>query len=177
MESTDTIRKPFPAIVALSAVIAAFLFWLIYFKSKVAAPDWVSTLPTAIAAFNSLAAICLIFGYANIRRGNRIVHQRFMLSATAFSALFLITYITYHSFRADTHFPGQGIVRPIYFSILISHITLSVIALPLILSALWYALRGHFQFHRRIARWTFPIWLYISVTGVIVYFFLRAYVS
>jgi len=177
MESADTIRKPFPAIVALSAVIAAFLFWLIYFKSKVAAPDWVSALPTAIAAFNSLAAICLVFGYINIRRRNRAIHQRFMLSATAFSALFLISYVTYHFFRTDTHFPGQGIVRPVYFSILISHITLSVIALPLILASLWYALRGRFNFHRRIARWTFPVWLYVSVTGVVVYFFLRAYTS
>ncbi len=177
MQNIDSIRKPFPAIVTLSALIAAFLFWLIYFKSKVAAPDWVSALPTAIAAFNSLAAICLVFGYINIRRHNRAVHQRFMLSATAFSALFLISYVTYHFFRTDTHFPGQGIVRPIYFSILISHITLSVIALPLILAALWYALRGRFQFHRRIARWTFPIWLYVSVTGVVVYFFLRAYTS
>lgn len=192
MQTADTIRKPFPAIVTLSALIAAFLFWLIYFKSKVAAPDWVSALPTAIAAFNSLAAICLVFGYVTIRRryhGNKpgdepavcgkclVVHQRFMLSATAFSALFLISYVTYHFFRTDTHFPGQGIVRPIYFSILISHITLSVIALPLILATLWYALRGRFQFHRRIARWTFPIWLYISITGVVVYFFLRAYTA
>ncbi len=169
----ESIKKPFPAIFALSAIIAAFLFWLIYFKSKVAAPDWVSALPTAIAAFNSLAALCLVFGYINIRRRNRIVHQRFMLSATGFSALFLISYVTYHFFRTDTHFPGQGIVRPIYFSILISHITLSVIALPLILASLWYGLRSRFQFHRRIARWTFPIWLYVSVTGVVVYFLIR----
>ena len=177
MDSTDSIRKPFPAIVALSAIIAAFLFWLIYFKTKVAAPDWVSALPAAIAAFNSLAALCLIFGYINIKRRNRVVHQRFMLSATAFSALFLITYITYHSFRADTHFPGQGIVRPIYFFILITHITLSVIALPLILASLWYGLRSRFNFHRRIARWTFPVWLYVSITGVVVYFFLKAYLG
>lgn len=177
MQPAETIRKPFPAIISLSAIIAAFLFWLIYFKSKVAAPDWVSALPTVIAACNSLAAICMVFGYVNIRRRNRAVHQRFMLSATAFSALFLIAYVTYHFFRTDTHFPGQGIVRPIYFSILISHITLSVIALPLILASLWYALSGRFQFHRRIARWTFPIWLYVSVTGVVVYFFLKAYIG
>lgn len=180
MESTDSIRKPFPAIVALSTIVVAFLFWLIYFKREVAAPDaahqtWISALPTAIAAFNSLAAICLVFGYINIKRHNRTVHRRLMLSATAFSGLFFITYITYHSFRGDTHFAGQGIVRPVYFFILISHIALSAIALPLILAALWYALRGRFTFHRRIARWTFPIWLYISVTGVVVYFFLKAY--
>ena len=177
MQTTDSIRKPFPAIIALSAIIVAFLFWLIYFKSEVAAPDWIGALPTAIAAFNSLAAFCLVFGYINIRRKNRVIHQRFMLSATGFSALFFISYVTYHVFRADTHFPGQGIIRPIYFFILISHIVLSAIALPLILAALWYALRGRFSFHRRIARWTFPVWLYISVTGVVVYFFLKAYTS
>ncbi len=116
-----------------------------------------------------------MLGYLNIRRGNRVIHQRFMLTATMFSALFLVSYITYHFFHGDTLFPGHGLVRHVYFFILITHIGLSMIALPLILATLWYSLRGRFQFHRRIARWTFPIWLYVSVTGVVVYFFLRAY--
>ena len=169
----ETIRKPFPAIVALSAGIATFLIWLIYFKGRVAAPDWVATLPAANATFNSLSALCLVMGYINIRRGNRATHKRFMLSATVFSALFLVSYITYHFFHGDTRFPGQGWIRPVYFFILITHIGLSMLALPLILATLWYSLSGRFQFHRRIARWTFPIWLYVSVTGVVVYFLLR----
>jgi putative membrane protein len=177
MQSTESIRKPFPAIVALSAVIASFLIWLIYFKGRVAGPSWISDLPAAIAAFNSLSALCLVMGYINIRRGNRTVHIRFMLTATVSSALFLVSYITYHFYRGDTRFLGQGWIRPVYFFILISHIGLSMVALPLILATLWYALRGRFQFHRRIARWTFPIWLYVSVTGVIVYFTLRAYTA
>jgi putative membrane protein len=175
MQSAESIRKPFPAIVTLSAAIAAFLIWLIYFKGKVVAPDWVSMLPAANASFNSLSALCLIFGYISIRRRQRATHQRFMLSATVFSALFLVSYITYHFFHGDTLFPGRGIVRPIYFFILITHIGLSMVALPLILATLWYSLSGKFAFHRRIARWTFPIWLYVSVTGVVVFFFLRAY--
>ena len=174
---SDLARKPVPAIVALSAAIATFLIWLIYFKGKVAAPSWVSDLPAANALFNSLSAVCLILGYINIRRRNRVVHMRFMLSATVFSALFLVSYITYHYFHGDTKFPGHGWIRPVYFFILITHISLSLVALPLILGTLWWALRSQFRFHRKIARWTLPVWLYVSITGVIVYFVLRAYTT
>jgi putative membrane protein len=173
--SPELARKPLPVIIALSALIAAALVWLIYFKGRVAAPAWVSTLPAANAAFNSLSAICLIFGYINIRRGNRLVHMRFMVTATVFSTLFLLSYVTYHYFHGDTKFPGHGWIRPVYFFILISHIGLSIVALPLILATLWYALRSQFRFHRRVSRWTFPIWLYVSATGVIVFVVLRAY--
>jgi putative membrane protein len=103
--------------------------------------------------------------------------MRFMLGATTFSALFLVSYITYHYFHGDTKFPGQGWIRPVYFLILISHIGLSMAALPLILATLWYAMRNQFRFHRAVARWTFPVWLYVSVTGVIVYFVLRSYTT
>jgi putative membrane protein len=175
--SAELARKPLPAITALSVAIAAFLIWLIYFKGRIAAPEWVSILPSANAMFNSLSALCLIFGYINIRKGKRIVHMRFMLSATVFSALFLISYITYHYFHGDTKFPGQGWIRPVYFFILITHISLSLVALPLILATLWYSLRNQFRFHKKVARWTFPVWLYVSVTGVIVYFVLRTYTS
>src|SRR5271168_3582949 len=102
----ELVRGPILAMVALSAGIAAFLIWLIYFKGKVAAPDWVGALPAANASFNSLSALCLTFGYINIRRGNRVVHKRSMLTATVFSALFLISYVTYHFFHGDTLFPG-----------------------------------------------------------------------
>jgi putative membrane protein len=171
--SAEPIRKPIVAIVGLSATIASFLIWLIYFKGRVAAPEWVLALPAANASFNALSAVCLVLGYVNIRRGNRITHMRFMLSAAFFSALFLASYITYHFFHGDTRFTGQGWIRNVYFFVLITHIGLSMVALPLILAALWFALRDQFSFHRRVARWTFPIWLYVSVTGVMVYFFLR----
>jgi putative membrane protein len=173
----DFRMTPILAIIALSAVIASFLIWLIYFKGKVEAPDWVAMLPAANATFNSLSALCLVCGYINIRRRRPIIHMRFMLSATVFSGLFLVSYITYHFFHGDTRFPAYGWIRPIYFSILISHIGLSMVALPLILATLWFALRKQFRFHRRVARWTFPIWLYVSVTGVIVYFILKQYTA
>ncbi|HWE48522.1 MAG TPA: DUF420 domain-containing protein [Bryobacteraceae bacterium] len=168
-------RKPIPAILALSVAVAGFLIWLIYFRERMATPDWALSLPLANAIFNSISAVCLVFGYINIRRGNRLVHKRFMLGATTSSACFLISYITYHYFHGDTKFPGQGVIRPVYFTVLISHIGLSVVALPLIFATLWYSLSGQFQFHRRIARWTFPLWLYVSVTGVLVFLILRAY--
>jgi len=170
-------RKPIPAILLLSATVAAFLIWLIYFKGRVEAPEWISSLPAANAVFNSLSAICLVFGYINIRKRKRDVHMRFMLGAVTFSALFLVSYITYHYFHGDTKFPGQGWIRPVYFALLISHIGLSMAALPLIFATLWYATRSQFKFHRKVARWTFPIWLYVSVTGVIVYLVLRAYTA
>lgn len=170
-------RKPLPFILALSAAIAAFLVWLIYFKGRVAGPSWIAYLPGANALFNSFSALCLVLGYISIRRGKRVVHMRFMVGATSFSALFLLSYITYHYFHGDTRFPGHGWIRPTYFFILITHISLSMVALPLILGTLWHALRSQFRFHRRIARWTFPVWLYVSVTGVLVYFVLRAYTA
>ena len=173
--SAELSRTPIVAIVALSAAIAGFLIWLIYFKGAVAAPDWIGVLPAANASFNSMSALCLILGYINIRRGNWITHKRFMLTATVFSALFLASYVTYHFFHGDSKFQGHGWFRPVYFFILISHISLSMIVLPLILGALWYGLRSQFKFHRRIARWTFPIWLYVSVTGVLVFVLLKSF--
>ena len=97
-----------------------------------------------------------------------------MLGATASSAFFLIGYVTYHYFHGDTKFTGLGWIRPVYFSILISHIGLSIVSLPLIFAALWFALTGQFHSHRRVARWTFPVWLYVSVTGVLVFVLLKS---
>ncbi len=175
--SAELARKPIPAILTLSVAVAGFLIWLIYFKGKVLAPVWVGYLPAANALFNGLSAICLVLGYINIRKRNRTVHMKFMLSAVTFSALFLVSYITYHFFHGDTKFPGHGWIRPVYFFILSSHILLSIVALPLVFATLWYALRNQFRFHRGVSRWTFPIWLYVSVTGVVVYFILRAYTA
>jgi putative membrane protein len=174
-DARDLSRKPVPIILVLSILIAAFLVWLIYFKGRAEGPWWIANLPAANAIFNSLSAICLVLGYREIRRRNRLVHMRYMLSATVFSSLFLTSYIIYHYFHGDTRFPGQGLIRPVYFFILITHIGLSVVALPLILGTLWYALTSQFRIHPKVARWTLPIWLYVSVTGVIVYLILRAY--
>jgi putative membrane protein len=171
-------RRPFVWILPLSAAIAGFLIWLIYLKgARAAAPDWVASLPAFNAFCNACSATALAGGWLSIRRGNRETHMRFMLTAVGFSTLFLASYVVYHAFHGDTRFPGQGIVRPIYFFILITHIMLSVAALPMILATLYYAAAGRFPSHRRIARFTLPIWFYVSVTGVVVFALLRAYVG
>ena len=163
------------AIAALSLAIAAALIWLIYFKGSSAGPEWITSLPALNALLNSLSAFCLVGGFLRIRRRQITAHKRFMLAATGFSALFLLSYVTYHFYHGDTRFPGQGWIRPVYFTILISHIGLSMVALPLILATLYLSLSGRFASHRRVARWTLPVWLYVSVTGVLVFFILNAY--
>ncbi len=173
-EGTSNSRTPAAVMILLSAVIAAALIWLIYFKGRVEGPEWVTSLPAANAFFNSMSALCLGTGYYFIRRGNKASHQKMMLSATFFSGLFLVSYVVYHFYHGDTKFPGHGWVRPVYFGVLISHILLSVVALPMILASLWYGLTSQFQAHRKISRWTFPVWMYVSVTGVVVYFMLKA---
>jgi putative membrane protein len=159
-----------------SVVIAIALLALVYGGAP-AGPeaDWVGWLPFVNAAFNSLSAICISCGVLAIRRGRRDVHRRWMLAALTSSGVFLVSYVTYHAFHGDSRFLGQGVVRPIYFVILISHILLSVVALPLVLSTFYLSLSGRFAAHRRLARWTFPIWLYVSITGVVVFAMLQIF--
>ena len=167
---------PLAGVAAVSAAAIAFLFWLIYFKGKAAGHSpWVDQLPWLNALFNGCSAVCLVAGYRLIKQGKRAQHRLAMLSAFGFSTLFLLSYIAYHAMHAESHFPGQGWVRPLYFLILISHISLSVVSLPLVLSSLLLGLMGRFAPHKRLARWTFPIWLYVSVTGVAIVLFLKAY--
>jgi len=131
-----------------------------------------SQLPTLNAALNSLSAVFLFAGYLFIRAKNRAAHRRCMLAALACSSLFLISYLVYHFQVGSVGFKGQGWIRPVYFTILITHTILAAAVVPLALIALVRALRERFDAHRRIARWTFPIWLYVSVTGVVIYLML-----
>ena len=126
-------------------------------------------LPTVNAALNSLSAVFLFAGFLFIKSGNRNAHRACMLAACACSTLFLISYLVYHYQVGSVPFKGSGAVRIVYFAILISHTVLAAAVVPLALITLIRALRERFDAHRRIARWTFPIWLYVSITGVIVY--------
>jgi putative membrane protein len=132
----------------------------------------ISELPTLNAALNSFSAVFLCAGYFFIRRSNRSAHQRCMLAAVACSVLFLTSYLVYHFQVGSIGFKGQGWIRPVYFTILITHTILATAVVPLVLLTLIRALRERFDAHRRIARWTFPIWLYVSVTGVVIYLML-----
>jgi putative membrane protein len=132
----------------------------------------VSDLPALNATLNAIAAVLLVIGYLLIRRGRIEQHRRVMLAAFCTSALFLISYLTYHANVGSRPFTGQGAIRAVYFTILITHVILAAAILPMALITLNFALRSRFDRHMRIARWTLPIWLYVSVTGVIVYLML-----
>ncbi len=132
----------------------------------------VADLPALNATLNAIAATLLIIGYVKIRQGRMETHRRFMLAAFATSALFLISYVVYHANVGSRPFPGQGLIRLVYFVILITHVILAAAILPLALITLNYGLRARFERHVPIARWTLPIWVYVSVTGVIVYLML-----
>jgi uncharacterized membrane protein YozB (DUF420 family) len=129
----------------------------------------VPLLATVNASLNAIAAVLLGAGFYFIRRRRIEAHRVCMISAFAVSVVFLICYLTYHYQVGDVRFQGHGVVRPVYFTILISHIILAVATVPLAIFTLRRALRARFDAHRRIARWTWPIWMYVSVTGVIVY--------
>lgn len=129
----------------------------------------VHDLPAVNATLNAIAAVLLTCGYLLIRSGHRQQHRRVMIAAFATSSLFLVSYLVYHAQVGSVGFTRHGFVRPVYFTILISHVTLAAVVLPLALVTLSRGLAAKFDRHRRIARWTLPIWLYVSVTGVLVY--------
>ena len=134
--------------------------------------SFISQLPHLNALLNTTSAILLVIGYRFIRQRRLNAHRNCQVSAVVTSVLFLTSYLIYHYYHGDTKFLGQGIVRPFYFAILISHVVLAIVIVPLVLVTLYRAARGDFLRHRKIARWTLPIWLYVSVTGVIVYLML-----
>ena len=126
-------------------------------------------LPAVNASLNAMSGVLLVIGYALMRARRIEQHRRCMIAAFAASSLFLICYVVYHAQVGSVRFTRQGFVRPLYFGILITHVTLAVVMLPLAIVTLSRGLKGRYPQHRRIARWTFPIWMYVSVTGVLVY--------
>jgi uncharacterized membrane protein YozB (DUF420 family) len=140
--------------------------------------NYIYALPHLNATLNSISALLLITGFVFIRRRNITAHKKCMIAAFVVSTLFLICYLTYHTLlvyylgQGPTRFRGEGWVRPVYFTILLTHTVLAVAIAPMALITLFQGLRERFDKHRRIARWTFPAWLYVSVTGVLVYLFL-----
>jgi uncharacterized membrane protein YozB (DUF420 family) len=129
----------------------------------------VRDLPTVNAVLNAASAVLVVLAYRAIRRLEIERHRRLMLSAAAVSALFLVSYLTYHAIVGSVRFTAQGAPRVVYFAVLLSHTVLAAATLPLVLRTLYLGLKRRDDRHRRIARWTLPIWLYVSVTGVVVY--------
>jgi putative membrane protein len=129
----------------------------------------VTDLPAVNATLNAISGILLLIAYTHIRARRIQQHRRFMIAAFATSSLFLVCYLVYHAQVGSVPFTRQGFVRPLYFTILITHVTLAATVVPLALVTLSRGLKAHYPQHRRIARWTFPVWMYVSVTGVLVY--------
>lgn len=135
-------------------------------------PEFISYLPHVNACLNGTSAILLFAGYRFIRARNIAAHRTCQILALAVSLLFLASYLTYHFYHGSTKFLGTGIVRPIYFAILLSHTILAIVIVPLVTLTFYRAFRNDFARHRRIARITLPLWFYVSITGVIVYLML-----
>jgi putative membrane protein len=157
---------------AVSTLALAFLGWLLFFHGGIgtSAVD-LRFMPAVNACLNAIAACLLVAAVVAIRSGNRALHQRLNVSAFAASALFFVGYVAYHYVHGDTRYVGAH--RGLYLGILASHVLLSLFVLPLALSAFYLAANQRFATHRRVARVLFPIWLYVSVTGVVIFFFLR----
>lgn len=180
--SPDSNYRTPPSVIALiigiSAIASLFLAWLVYYHPPVdAAGEHLSFLPRLDAVLNGVCAIFLIIAFRCIKRRDIHGHRNSMFGAFAVSSAFLVAYITNHILHGDMLFPrSHPTARLIYlWALLLPHISLAVIALPMILITFFLSLTGRFPAHRRLARWTFPIWLYVSVSGVAVYAMLAAY--
>lgn len=148
---------------------------LLSLPTKLSLGEWVYTLPHAIGIVNTLTSLCLIVAFVAVKRGNIKLHQQMNSSAFVLGALFLVMYVLYHASAESTAYGGEGGLRYVYYVLLISHILLSIGVVPLVLLAFFYALNGMIEKHKRIVKYTFPIWLYVSVTGVAVYLMISPY--
>ena len=177
MENKTLEKKYSKLIIAVSIIIPLIVALLFSVKLKdfgfQVAP--LSFLPPIYATINGFTAIILIVAVLAIKNGNRILHQRLMTTAIALSVLFLMMYLAYHMTADSTKFGGEGAVKYIYFFILITHILLSIVIIPMVLITYVRALSQRFDQHKKIARITFPIWLYVAVTGVVVYLMISPY--
>jgi putative membrane protein len=159
---------------AVTVCVLAFLVWVVYLRGGTPgdAAATSTLLPAISAGLNGLSAALIVVGRVAIRRRRSRLHAALMAAAVVASACFVVNYVYYHLHHGDTKFTGTGWIRPVYFTILISHVVTSAIAFPMILTSLFLALSGRLRTHRRVSRYTWLAWLYVSVTGVAVYFFL-----
>ncbi|MDZ4848969.1 MAG: DUF420 domain-containing protein [Pirellulaceae bacterium] len=159
----------------LSIVIPLVVAVLLGMRTKVDLGAWTAYLPHAIGAINTLTSILLVVGMIYLKAGKIQLHRYCMTTAFCLGGLFLVCYVTYHLSNPSTAYGGTGIMKTLYRSILISHIALSFVVLPLVLRAFYFAISNQFDRHKRIAKFAFPIWLYVSVTGVVVYLMISPY--
>ena len=166
-------RPAIAAILVISAAATIFLFWLIYVHPAAATSEQYAFLPALNAILNGLSATALLIGFTFIKSRKIEAHRASMITAFGFSTLFLASYILHHALHGDVRYPAHAALRSVYLPLLASHIILATVALPLILVTFFFSLSGRIPQHRKVARWTFPLWLYVSVTGVVTYVMLR----
>jgi putative membrane protein len=170
---SSSTRPAIAAILAISAAASLFIMWLVYVHPAVVGSGRYAFLPALNAVLNGLSATALLIGYTFIRSHRIQAHRAAMITAFIFSSLFLISYLLHHYLHAEVRYPANGALGFVYYPLLISHIVLAAVALPLVLITFFFSLTGRIRQHRKVARWTFPLWLYVSVTGVITYVMLR----
>jgi len=162
----------FNAVVSVAALL--LLGWLLVVRRGTGSEGAnLRFLPAVNASLNATAALLLFAGWVAIRRGSMRVHRVFMVGAFVASSLFLACYLAYHAVHGDTRYAGTGPIRVVYFAMLATHVVLSSAVVPLALTAFWFALRREFRRHRQVTRVLWPIWMYVSVTGVVIFFMLR----
>jgi len=167
--------RPFWVINGVVSVVAlSVLAYILLIRHGSGNREALSFMPAVNASFNGLAAILLVLAVVAIKQKRVARHQALMISAFASSAFFLVGYLAYHFVHGDTRYPGTGTGRTMYLLLLASHVILSIPVVPMCLAAFYFAFRRNFTTHKRITRFLFPIWLYVSVTGVVVFFLLRS---
>lgn len=172
-----SLPKAIAVILLISTIAFLFLIWLIYYKGgSDYSSNLITSLPALNALLNSTSAVLLGLGYRAILQKRYMTHMRYNLTAFFTSALFLISYVIYHNFHGSTPFPGEGLIRPVYFFILVSHIILSAVVVPMILTSFYLAFSGKIRLHRKVSKFTLPVWMYVSVTGVLIFIILNAYI-
>lgn len=165
-----------PVIIGLSVLVPIIVVVLMNLENRVDLLGFkVGTFPFFHAIINASTAVLLAMGYSLIKKKNQIMHKRVMITAFGLSVVFLVSYVISKISHDPVPYGGEGVLKYIYFFILITHIVLSGIIIPLVLFTMYRGLTGEFQKHRKIARWTFPIWMYVAVTGVLVYMFMMPY--
>lgn len=160
-------------IIAITIPVVVAL--LLGIRTKFDLGSWTTALPHINAFINSFTALTLVIGFAAIRRGLKKVHKIFMLCSVALGSVFLVSYVLYHLSNPSTTFGGTGWVAMVYYILLISHITLAAVVVFFVLKALYFAFTSDFEAHKKVVKWAYPIWLYVSITGVMVYILISPY--
>jgi len=175
MEYTGNEKKILRGIYILSGVVFLLIVILSRMPKAETMPEFVKVLPVLNAVLNATCSVLLMASYYFIRKKNITMHKRLNLFTFFLSTIFLLSYVTFHAFGVETKFPADNPIRPFYLTLLISHIILAAIVLPLVLVSFYFGLTGKIARHKKLTRFSFPIWLYVTITGVVVYLMISPY--